>query len=197
MPFGCGSKPMVPFWGGCTTHVSLFLWGLGCSLGVRVFVPGPFGEGPIPKNRRATVSRRCQVATFGRLLSRRAWPSMPKVDGHANRTVAFIPHRIYIYIYMFQAVDPPPPSPPLPPPTPPPPLWGWGGWVVGWWWGGGVVVGWLGGWANPPPPVGGGVGGGVVGWWGGWVVGWLGDWVVGWLGGWGVVRSWFRLGGLV
>ena len=69
---------------------------------------------------------------------------------------------------MFQAVDPPPP------PLPPPPVGV--GWVVGWW-------GWLGGW--------------VVGWLGGWVVGWLGGWVVGWLGGWGVVRSWFRLGGLV
>ena len=54
----------------------------------------------------------------------------------------------------------------------------WGGWCWGGW-----VVGWLGGW--------------VVGWLGGWVVGWLGGWVVGWLGGWGVVRSWFRLGGLV
>ena len=30
----CGSKPMVPFWGRCTTHFSQ-LWGLGCSLGVR------------------------------------------------------------------------------------------------------------------------------------------------------------------
>ena len=26
--FGCGSKPMVPFWGRCTTHLSLFYWGL-------------------------------------------------------------------------------------------------------------------------------------------------------------------------
>ena len=59
---------------------------------------------------------------------------------------AALSRNIYIYIYMFQAVDPPPPSPP-----------------------------------NPPPPRG--------GWWGGGVVGWL--------GGWGVVRSWFRLGGLV
>ena len=23
-PYGCGSKPMVPFWGRCTTHLSLF-----------------------------------------------------------------------------------------------------------------------------------------------------------------------------
>ena len=74
---------------------------------------------------------------------------------------------------------------------------GWlGGWVVGWlggWvvgWLGGWVVGWLGGWVV------GWLGGWVVGWLGGWVVGWLGGWVVGWLGGWGVVRSWFRLGGL-
>ena len=51
---------------------------------------------------------------------------------------------------------------------------------------------------QPPPPCGGGWwGGGVVGWWGGGVVGWWGGGVVGWLGGWGVVRSWFRLGGLV
>ena len=38
---GCGSKPMVPFWGGCTTHFSLFEWGLGCSLGLRDFDPWP------------------------------------------------------------------------------------------------------------------------------------------------------------
>ena len=36
--FGCGSKPMVPFWGRCTTHFRL----LGCSLGVRDFDPWPF-----------------------------------------------------------------------------------------------------------------------------------------------------------
>ena len=36
-PYGCRSKPMVPFWGRCTTHFGLFLWGLGCSLGVRAF----------------------------------------------------------------------------------------------------------------------------------------------------------------
>ena len=35
------SKPMVPFWGRCTTHFSLFSWGLGCSLGVRGFDPWP------------------------------------------------------------------------------------------------------------------------------------------------------------
>ena len=45
---------------------------------------------------------------------------------------------IYIYIHMFQAVDPPPS-----PPQPPPPCGGGvGGGVVGWW--GGWVVGWLG-----------------------------------------------------
>ena len=38
---GCGSKPIVPFWGRCTTHFSLFRWGLGCSLGVRCFDPQP------------------------------------------------------------------------------------------------------------------------------------------------------------
>ena len=38
---GCGSKPMVSFWGRCTTHFSLFQWGLGCSLGVRAFDPWP------------------------------------------------------------------------------------------------------------------------------------------------------------
>ena len=38
---GCGSKPMVPFWGRCTTHFSLFQWGLGCSPGVRDFDPWP------------------------------------------------------------------------------------------------------------------------------------------------------------
>ena len=27
-PYGCGSKPMVPFWGRCTTHFSLCWWGL-------------------------------------------------------------------------------------------------------------------------------------------------------------------------
>ena len=32
VPNGCGSIPMLPVWGRCTT---LFLWGLGCSLGVR------------------------------------------------------------------------------------------------------------------------------------------------------------------
>ena len=40
-PIGCGSKPMVPFWGRCTTHFSLFEWGLGCPLGVRDFDPQP------------------------------------------------------------------------------------------------------------------------------------------------------------
>ena len=31
---GCGSKPMVPFWGRRTTNfLNLFCWGLGCSLG--------------------------------------------------------------------------------------------------------------------------------------------------------------------
>ena len=38
---GCGSKPMVPFWGRCTAHFSLFQWGL-CSL-VRAFDPWPCG----------------------------------------------------------------------------------------------------------------------------------------------------------
>ena len=42
---GCGSKPMVPFWGRCTTHFSPFLWGLGCSLGVRDVDPWPNGTG--------------------------------------------------------------------------------------------------------------------------------------------------------
>ena len=37
----CGSKPMVPFWGRCTTQFSLFWWGLGCSLGARDFDPWP------------------------------------------------------------------------------------------------------------------------------------------------------------
>ena len=37
--YGRGSKPMVPLWARCTTHVSLFQWGLGCSLGVRGFDP--------------------------------------------------------------------------------------------------------------------------------------------------------------
>ena len=54
--------------------------------------------------------------------------------------------RTYIYIYMFQAVNPPPL-----PPNPPPPLWGWGGvvgcwgaWVVGVWFGVGLgLVGWF------------------------------------------------------
>ena len=79
--------------------------------------------------------------------------------------------------------------PPPPPPNPPPVGVGWvGGGVVVGLWGGGWVVGWL---ASPPPLWGVGW---VVGWWGGGVVGWLGGWVVGWLG---VVRSWFRLGGLV
>ena len=32
----------IPFWGRCTTHFSLFEWGLGCSLGVRDFCPWPF-----------------------------------------------------------------------------------------------------------------------------------------------------------
>ena len=36
---GRGAQPMVPFWGRCTTHSSLFQWGLGCSLGVRDFDP--------------------------------------------------------------------------------------------------------------------------------------------------------------
>ena len=38
---GHGSKTMVPFWDRCTTHFSLFWWGLGCSLGVRGFDPWP------------------------------------------------------------------------------------------------------------------------------------------------------------
>ena len=33
---------LVPFGGWCTTHCSLFLWGLGYSLGVRDFDPWPF-----------------------------------------------------------------------------------------------------------------------------------------------------------
>ena len=37
--FGHGSKPMLPFWDRCTTHFSLFWWGLGCSLGARGFDP--------------------------------------------------------------------------------------------------------------------------------------------------------------
>ena len=41
---GCGSKPMVPFWDRCTTHFSLFWWGLACSLGVRGFDPWPVGR---------------------------------------------------------------------------------------------------------------------------------------------------------
>ena len=34
----------IPFWlvGEFTTHVSLFKWGLGCSLGVRAFDPQPY-----------------------------------------------------------------------------------------------------------------------------------------------------------
>ena len=38
---GCGSTP-IPFWGRCTTRFSLFVWGLGCSLGVRDFDPWPY-----------------------------------------------------------------------------------------------------------------------------------------------------------
>ena len=34
---------MVPFWGRCTTHFSLFEWGLGCLLGVLDFDPWPHG----------------------------------------------------------------------------------------------------------------------------------------------------------
>ena len=37
---GCGSKPMVPFWGRCSTHFSLFWWGLGCSLGYGILTRG-------------------------------------------------------------------------------------------------------------------------------------------------------------
>ena len=49
---------------------------------------------------------------------------------------------MYLYIYMFQAVDPPPL-----PAQPPPPCgvvgW-WGGWVVGVWFGVGLgLVGWF------------------------------------------------------
>ena len=36
--YGCGSKPMVPFW----DSFSLVWWGLGCSLGVRGFDPWPY-----------------------------------------------------------------------------------------------------------------------------------------------------------
>ena len=50
---------MVPFWGRCTTHFSLFEWALGCSLGVRAFDPWPNGSvrigdlrvGPGPRRR--------------------------------------------------------------------------------------------------------------------------------------------------
>ena len=41
---GC-EKPLwlIPFWGlGAPPFFRLFQWGLGCSLGVRVFVPWPF-----------------------------------------------------------------------------------------------------------------------------------------------------------
>ena len=41
--YGHGSKPMVPCWGGCTTHFSLFEWELGYSLGVRGFDPWSYG----------------------------------------------------------------------------------------------------------------------------------------------------------
>ena len=37
-----GQNQWYYFWGRCTTHFSLFLWGLGCSLGVRAFDPWPF-----------------------------------------------------------------------------------------------------------------------------------------------------------
>ena len=37
--YGCGSKPMVPFWGRCTTH---FSEGLRCSLAVRGIDPYPY-----------------------------------------------------------------------------------------------------------------------------------------------------------
>ena len=39
MAFGCGSKPVLPFWG---KIILVYLWGLGCSLGVRAFDPWPF-----------------------------------------------------------------------------------------------------------------------------------------------------------
>ena len=38
----CG---LVPFWGRCTTHFSLLLSGLGCSLGIRDFDPWPHVNG--------------------------------------------------------------------------------------------------------------------------------------------------------
>ena len=38
---------MVPFWGRCTTHFSLSLWGLGCSLGVRDWTHGQMEAGSL------------------------------------------------------------------------------------------------------------------------------------------------------
>ena len=42
----CGSKPMVPVWGRCTTHFRPFSWGLGCSPKARDFDHGHIK--PIP-----------------------------------------------------------------------------------------------------------------------------------------------------
>ena len=41
---GCGSKPMVPFWSRCTTHVSLFSVAIGMFTGGRDFDPWPCPE---------------------------------------------------------------------------------------------------------------------------------------------------------
>ena len=43
---GCQNPDGIPFLGGCTTDFSLFLSGLGCSLGVQVFDPWPYGGCP-------------------------------------------------------------------------------------------------------------------------------------------------------
>ena len=44
---GCQNPDGIPFWGGCTTDFSLFLSGLGCSLGVQVFdMFDPYGGCP-------------------------------------------------------------------------------------------------------------------------------------------------------
>ena len=47
-PFGCGSKPMVPFWGMCTTHFRTYfsgVWDVHCTFGL--LTHGHLG-GPVP-----------------------------------------------------------------------------------------------------------------------------------------------------
>ena len=81
IPCGCGSKPMVPFWGRCTTHFTLFQWGLGCSLEVRGLDSWPGASKPrylgVPEacfGSGRCVPRGCPAVGPWAVARAAAWP---------------------------------------------------------------------------------------------------------------------------